>query len=364
MTRLPTLRYASPRASTLPDELRRAARDHLRDHADHRFADAGLIAKACVLLAGTVLLYAAMATADSTPVFLAACLAYPFLAMMLAANVLHDGAHLALSPWPRLDRAVIRLVALPLGIEPAYWTVRHVHYHHAYANIEHYDLDTAANRFLRQTPFQPWYPQFRYQHRYWPVIAALSLPYINWVYDWGDRLGLTALSRDRVLPGVRGWAVFLCAKAIHLLLAVVVPAWVAHRLGLGWSWVAGGYLAGQMLASCVLVTLILGTHWAGVTFYLPPASGVMPHTWHEHAFHTCCDWRPRPSWIGYWLGGLNLHLTHHLFPTYSHRHYPALAARVAEVARAHGLRYRLLGYGELMAAQQTFLRAMGERPES
>ncbi len=104
------------------------------------------------------------------------------------------------------------------------------------------------------------------------LIAALSLPYINWIYDWSDRLGLTPLAADRVLPGLRGWATFLSAKALHLLIAVAVPAWVAHRLGLGWGWVVFSYFAGQMLASCVLVALILGTHWADVTFYLPPES--------------------------------------------------------------------------------------------
>ncbi|WP_343547122.1 acyl-CoA desaturase [Ralstonia sp.] len=362
MPNLAKLRYASPRASSLAEDLRRAAHDHLQACNDHRFADAQFIAKGAFLVVVSALLYGAMMAATGATTFVLAYMAFPFIAMLLAMNVLHDGAHRALSPWAWLDGLMTRVTAIPLGIEPAYWTVRHVHYHHAHANVEHYDLDTAANRFLRQTPFQPWYPQFRYQHRYWPLIAALSLPYINWIYDWSDRLGLTPLAADRVLPGPRGWVTFLSAKALHLLIAVVVPAWVAHRLGIGWGWVAFGYFAGQMLASCVLVALILGTHWADVTFYLPPESGQLPHTWHEHAFHTACDWRPQPAWLGYWLGGLNWHLTHHLFPTYSHRHYPALAARVAEVARAHGLDYRALTYRELLTAQQTFLRAMGQRP--
>ncbi len=33
-------------------------------------------------------------------------------------------------------------MTLPLGLEPEFWRTRHVHYHHHYANIEHYDLDT------------------------------------------------------------------------------------------------------------------------------------------------------------------------------------------------------------------------------
>ena len=174
MPNLSKLRYASPRSSTLADDLRGAAHGYLQANGDHRFADLGLIVKGLFLAICAALFYVTMVTATSPVVFVVAYLAFPFFAMLLAMNVLHDGAHRALSPWAWLDGAMIRLTAIPLGIEPAYWTVRHVHYHHAHANIEHYDLDTAANCFLRQTPFQPWYPQFRYQHRYWPLIAALS----------------------------------------------------------------------------------------------------------------------------------------------------------------------------------------------
>ncbi len=85
----------------------------------------------------------------------------------------------------------------------------------------------------------------------------------------------------------------------------------------------------------------------------------MAHDWHLHAFLTSCDWSPRPRWLGFWMGGLNHHLTHHLFPTVSHRHYPALAAMVEEVSARHQLGYRNLNYRQLVASQQQFLKSMG-----
>jgi len=62
------------------------------------------------------------------------------------------------------------------------------------------------------------------------------------------------------------------------------------------------------------------------------------------------------------MGGLNYHLTHHLFPTWSHRHYRSLASIVAQVAARHQLNYRNLGYSQLWTSQQAFLRAMGRKP--
>ena len=124
MPNLSKLRYASPRSSTLADDLRGAAHGYLQASGDHRYADAGLIAKGLFLAICAVLFYAAMVTAASPVVFVLAYLGFPFFAMLLAMNVLHDGAHRALSPWAWLDSAMIRLTAIPLGIEPAYWTVR------------------------------------------------------------------------------------------------------------------------------------------------------------------------------------------------------------------------------------------------
>ena len=42
----------------------------------------------------------------------------------------------------------------------------------------------------------------------------------------------------------------------------------------------------------------------------------------------------------------------------------SLPAFAEQAAREHGLPYRPLGYRQLHAAQQRFLRAMGRRPES
>jgi len=140
---------------------------------------------------------------------------------------------------------------------------------------------------------------------------------------------------------------------LGLPLALLVPR------GIGWPVVLAAYLCGQMLASCGLVALILGTHWAEVAFYRMPTDGRLRHSWHAHAFFTSCDWQPRPAWLGAWLGGLHLHLTHHLYPSYSHRHYAALAPEVRTVAARHGLPYRCLDHRQLLAAQQRFLRAMG-----
>lgn len=356
--RPPRARFAPGAHSPLARTLREQAALHLASRQDHRHADAGLWLKGTVLAAVCLACYATALSATQLRSYLPAFIAFVFAAMLLAMNTLHDAAHGSFCRSARANRALMRIVALPLGIEPAYWTARHVHRHHSHANVDGLDLDIEPNIALRQTPFQAWQPQYRWQHLYWPLVAAISLPWITWVFDWADRLGRTALKHDRVLPGPGGVATFLASKALHLGLTIGLPLWLTP---MGWGSVLGTYLMAQLLASCFLVATILGTHWADVAFFRAPADGQLPHTWHEHAFHTSVDWRS-PRWLRPWLGGLDRHLTHHLFPTHSHRHYEALSAIVAQAAGQHGLPYRPLTYRQLHAAQQRFLRAMGRPP--
>ncbi|PMS11029.1 acyl-CoA desaturase [Trinickia caryophylli] len=348
--------------SGFSEELRAAGREYLAGHGDYRYGNVATVLKAVALAAASGGLFYASLQCANAMTFVCLYVAAVVAAVMLSVNTLHDASHGALFRSAALNAITMRIVSLPLGFEPVYWQARHVRYHHPHANIEHHDLDTAANRFLRQTPFQQWYPQFRFQHLYWPLIAGLSMSYIGWVYDWSDRLGTTPLASDRLLPGVRGWTLFVASKLFHLGAFLIFPL---ATLGpdIGHGAVVAAYVLGQIVASCVLLTLILGTHWADTHFYDVSDGNPLPHTRDEHAFLTCCDWSPGWRFASHWLGGLNHHLTHHLFPSYSHRHYAALAEIVEHLAARHGLPYRCLRYGELLRAQQRFLKSMGARPD-
>ncbi|SEM48831.1 linoleoyl-CoA desaturase [Pseudomonas sp. ok272] len=340
--------------------LKRAARAYLAD--DHRYADGWLLARALALLVLCVGFYALSLMQHDAWAFFGCYFLFVMMGMLLNVVVNHDASHNVFFRAPWANRLVGRLVTLPLGVDPDFWRVRHVDFHHVYANVEHYDLDTEENGIFRQTPFQRWRAHMRYQHRYWPLIAALSLPYVAWIFDWSDRLGKTPLAAKHVLPGRRGWAVFLASKVGHVLLVLGVPLIVAPLNGIDVSTVLLAYAVSQMCASLLVVYLLLGTHWAQAQFYPVPETAVMPHGWYRHNFSTACDWLTTPRWLRHFTGGLNYHLTHHLFPGWSHRHYPALAAIIERLAAQHGMDYRCIGYRELLRQQQQFLRQMGQAP--
>ncbi|MBC3219776.1 fatty acid desaturase family protein [Serratia fonticola] len=359
---LPPLSFPADGEQAFHRELKRRAHAYLSGRNDHRFADVARWVKAIVLLLLCVGFYLLSLMQQQGLAFMLCYFAFVMMGMLLNVNVNHDASHNAFARTPWVNRLAGRLVTIPLGVDPDYWRTRHVSYHHVYANVEHYDLDTEENGFFRQTPFQQWRAHMRYQHLYWPLIAALSLPYIALVFDWSDRLGKTPLATEGVLAGRKGWAVFIASKLCHIVVVLVIPLVVCQQHGIGWQTVLIAYLLSQMLASLLVVFLLLGTHWAQAEFYAVPEGGQMPQGWYRHNFATACDWETSPKWLHHLTGGLNYHLTHHLFPGWNHRHYPALAAILAELAPRYAMDYRCIGYRELLQQQQRFLRTMGQQP--
>jgi len=340
-------------------ELTQAANRYLAEKRDHRFANGGMMAKVLFLLSLGALFYGLSLSATTPLGFVCGYFGFIFIALMLAINAVHDASHNAFFRQQWANRALNMVICIPLGLDPDCWRVRHVECHHAHLNVKGFDLDIEENGVLRQTPFQRIKGFMRAQQYYWPFVAALTFPCIIWFFDWIDRAGKTRVRPKMRHQGMSGWRIFLTAKALHLLLALIVPYWILHPQGISAEMLLLCYVGSQMLASLIFVVLILGSHWAMGTFYEVPAEGRFNHGRYRHVFATTIDWVPRPRQASYWLGELNRHLTHHIFPHWSHRHYPVLSAIIAEVAPRHGVTYHCVSLGEILLAQQRFLRAMG-----
>ena len=359
-TAAPTPRFTKADAR-LRRDLDSAAADWLAATGDHRLADRGMILKMLVLIVAGTGAYALALGCSSALTFFLSYFVFMLMAMLLAINVVHDASHNAFLRSARANRLLNRAICLPLGMDPECWRVRHVLFHHPNVNIQGLDLDIEENGVLRQTPHQRWRPFMRWQRFYWPLVAGMTFPWIIWVFDWQDRAGFTPVGRRMATQGWRGWTAFLCAKVVHLLLAIGLP-WVACGAQLGIGFILATYLLAEIGASLIFVMLILGTHWAKGRFFTAADEDAFAHGRWAHQYATTFDWQTRPGWIGYWLGGMNMHLTHHLFPDWSHRHYSALGTLVRAVGQRHGMVLPAAGLGEFVRWQQGFLAHLGDRP--
>lgn len=351
-----------PNNLTLHKAITQAAQQYLRDNQDHRYADRFSIAKMLLLALLCLSCYGVSLQQHAGWAFFGWYLGFIFSGMLLIINVVHDASHNAFFRAGWANALINRLVSLPLGLDPDCWRVRHVLFHHTHNNIAGYDPDIDENGVLRQTPFQRWKPFMRFQHWYWPLVAALTFPWYIWLIDWLDRAGKTRVAPKMAQQGWRGWTLFLAGKGGHFTLALGIPAYLLPE-NISFLTLLMVYLLSQMTSSLLFVMLIVGTHWAKANFFEAPEAGSMPHNSYQHVFATTFDWQTKPAWLGYWLGGANLHLTHHLFPNWNHRHYPALSQFIAELATRFGMDYQNISVTELLYLQHLFLKSMGENPE-
>jgi linoleoyl-CoA desaturase len=250
-------------------------------------------------------------------------------------------------------------VAGPVGASSYLWRFKHNVHHHTYANIDGMDADLDARPFLRLAPSQPRHALHRYQHLYaWLLYGVLAVKW--WFVD-----DVVDLVRGRIgqlaFPRPRGGelAAVLAGKAVFVGWAVVVPALVFRS-----GWVVPLFLLGAFTLGVVLSAVFQLAHTVpGAEVHVAvPGEQRMPTGWAEHQVRATVDFAPSNRLLGWYVGGLNFQVEHHLFPEVCHTHYPALARMVEATCLAHGIPYRsertLRG---AIAAHYRYLRALGRR---
>ncbi len=273
--------------------------------------------------------------------------------------IMHDANHGGYSSSALVNRSW-GLALDFIGASSYIWRFKHNVQHHTYANIAGLDTDVDAEPFLRLVPSQRWRPYHRLQHLYaWPLYCTLAVKW--WFVD-----DLVDLVRGRIgvvaFPRPRGHqlAILLAGKLVFVGWAVVVPA-VVFRSG----WVVPLFLLGAGILGFVLSIVFQLAHTvSGAHFETAvPGEQVMANSWAEHQARATADFAPHNAILGWYVGGLNFQVEHHLFPGVCHLHYPALAEIVRAACAEHGVPYQVQpSLGHAVVAHLRLLRSLGRGP--
>ena len=155
--------------------------------------------------------------------------------------------------------------------------------------------------------------------------------------------------RGRELAGV------VAGKAAFLGWALAIPLLV-HRS----AWVIALFVLGAFVLGVVLSTVFQLAHVVPEASFHRAEGATMPTGWAEHQVRATVDFARSSRLLGWYVGGLNFQIEHHLFPSVCHVHYPGLAAVVEQACRDHGVPYRSRPtLGDAIRAHYRFLRALG-----
>lgn len=274
-------------------------------------------------------------------------------------DVMHDANHGSASRRGWLNRALAFSADL-IGGSSYLWRQRHNVLHHTWPNVAGLDADGDAGAFLRLAPTQPLRRAHRWQWLYaWPLYGLFALKW--WLADDFKEL-VTGRVGEHPCPRPHGrdLALLLLGKALFYGWAIALP--FALHPGLA---ALGLWLLASATAGVVLSTVFQLAHCVEDAAHPDGRGGLdLGEDWATHQVLATVDFARGNRLLGWYVGGLNFQIEHHLFPRVSHVHYRALSPLVEGVCRAHGVAF--VARPTLLAALRAnlrWLRALGSIPE-
>ncbi|MDK2971177.1 MAG: linoleoyl-CoA desaturase [Candidatus Sumerlaeota bacterium] len=293
--------------------------------------------KAIVILAWLAGSYAALVFLP-LPLWgsIAAALSLGLATAAVGFNIQHDGGHRAFSDNTLLNKASAFTLDI-VGASSYIWNHKHNVLHHTYANIEGHDDDIDLGVLGRLSPHQKYLWFHRFQHVYlWFFYGFLTF---KWFFVTDFVRAMSGKINTHSFPRPKGMDLFLfvLGKVIFFSLAFVIPALI-YPLPI----VIAFFMGIQFVQSVIISVVFQMAHTVEEAEF-PIPEGTPPerirNEWMIHQIETTVDFARNNKLLGWYIGGLNFQIEHHLFPRVSHVHYPALSRIVEETCAKYGVTY-------------------------
>lgn len=323
-------------ANSFHAEMRKRINDYFIEVGKAKTGNYTLFIKAIILSVSFALVYVHLVF-FTPPVLLALaeCIILGGLTAAIGFNVMHDGAHGSFSKYGWLNE-LAGLSLNFLGANVFLWKSKHNVVHHTFTNIDGVDDDIDARPFLRLCETQKKYKIHRYQHLYfW---AAYSLLYLYWIlFTDYEKYFTGKVGNMPIKPFTpKEHIIFWSFKIMHLGLFIVFPIYMVGFL----PWLIG-FLVYGMFTGFVLSMVFQLAHTVEDTQFpvaIQPENQIESE-WALHQLQTTANFATKNKVITWLVGGLNFQIEHHLFPTISHVHYPAISKIIKQLCEEYGVRY-------------------------
>jgi len=318
------------------DQLKKRVDAYFEQNKINRWGNWKIYLKTGILLSSAVALYIWLVFFTPGPV--AAILLSALLGLTLAGigfNVMHDGAHGSFSKYEWLNDMMGYSLNL-MGGDVRLWKTKHNMVHHSFTNVEGIDDDIDVKPFIRINLHQKKYWMHRFQHIY--AFFLYSLNYLFWVFYsdykkyFTGRVGETKIRKFKTKDHIIFWATKLTYMFVFIALPIMNVGFVATLIG---------YLVLTIVCGVTIATVFQLAHVVEEADFIDPheINHKSEEEWAVHQIKTTSNFATRSKIVGWFTGGLNFQVEHHLFPRISHVHYPAINKIVMETCEQFGIRY-------------------------
>jgi linoleoyl-CoA desaturase len=317
-------------------DLKNKVNNYFQQRKRKPHGDMRLYIKAALFLSAFIATYIVLVF--FTPAMLVAALLCVVLGIVTAAigfNIMHDGGHGSFSG----NKTVNRMAALTLnmlGGSAFMWNIKHNMLHHTYTNIEGFDDDIENEPFIRMGETQPLRKMHRFQHIYWIFIYGFM--YMGWIFflDFQKYFRRKIGAKQNISMNIPQHIGFWLTKAIYIGLFIVMPLLFLEAIPL-----IIGYFVFAFTTGIIISVVFQLAHGVEGPDFIQPKEGqeILENDWAVHQVATTANFATNSKVIGFFTGGLNHQIEHHLFPKISHVYYPHISKLVKETCKEHGIRY-------------------------
>lgn len=284
---------------------------------------------------------------------------------ILDNTVSHDGSHNAISRRQWVNKLASCTQYLYFWAHPV-WANHHVFAHHSYTGVQGLDPDLDNNFLQRKSQQQP----VRWWHRAQAGVTWLYLPWTMTLVQSGAYVWSLVFRQPifgvEVEPDsaefLRAGCLWLLSIIIHFVVPFAllpVPDAVAVLLA---------YYASQSLYYWAAVAPNHDTYATvrhGEASLGIPELELNPIDWGEKQVRSTGDFQlineRCTAGMNWFFGGIQYQIEHHLFPTVSHCHYPALSPIVRATCREFGIPYEAPTWGVALLDYQRALRYLASQ---
>lgn len=337
-------------ATCFADDIRRIGREVTRDDHVARRGSLGLWRDSTVAVVGFQAIFWWLMFGERGAIaLLVAALALGVLLAGALMQVFHGAVH-----QRRKMLVLIVGVGAPTALAVNWWRWKHVMSHHGHTNTgADDDLDVVG--LFRLSPQRPWRPV----HRFQPVLVPLMYPLLHLgMVGNGVRFAFTGRVCGLRNAQTRRWPAGTAQDLVMQLgpaTAYVVIASVVHGVMATFFVVA----AVSGVIGLVLSLVFVVEHTVASTrFVAEPGAD-----WFAHQVRSSADAATHRRAFTWYVGGLNHHVEHHLFPKVPTAELPRLRARVSEACAAHGIqRVEYHTWGAAWRDHHRHLRVLARQP--
>lgn len=355
-----TVKFPKSKKEDFGSVLNKRVRAYFKENNISRYANGKMIFKSFAVMALYIGPLVIMLTAGWTtfwPIF--------GLWMVMALgmggvgfSIMHDANHGSYSKHAWVNEILSHSLNI-LGGSPINWQIQHNVLHHSFTNIAGMDEDIAppVKTILRFSPHEPRSKMQKYQHIYaWFFYGLMTFTWITSKdFKQTSRFNKMGLVKDRSIPKLVASQVL--SKVIYYFIFLALPLMF---VAIPWWQTVIGFLSMHFIAGMVLGAVFQPAHVVPEAKYPLPENGTMETETAIHQLLTTADFAPKNRLLGWYVGGLNFQVEHHLFPEVCHVHYPAIAKIVKTTAGEFNLPYHCQDtYWDALKKHAQMLKKLG-----